>query len=452
MRDANSSTAPARQRDLAPVAPGCRRVVPVRWRALLLVAWVLVGAAAAPAAGASRTDGTSSVVAWGANAAGQLGAGRTSPGSDVPVSVKLPARTRVIAITVGGHHSLAVTSTGQVLAWGLNVDGELGDGKTTHRSGPPKARLDVDSTLSGGALVRVRLPAGTKVTAVAAADAHSCSNTSFDGGYSLALTSTGRVLAWGDNRYGQLGDGKTAQSDVPVSVKLPAGSNVTAIAAGGYHSLAVTSTGQVLAWGDNAHGQLGDGKTAQSDVPVFVKLPAETKMTAIAAGCYHSLAVTSTGQVLAWGDNAFGQLGNGSTTRSDVPVTVKLPAGSKVTAIAAGGYHSLAVTSTGQVLAWGDNAHGQLGDGSTTHSDVPVTVKLRGTQVTAVAAGNDHSLALTSTGQVLAWGDDDLGQLGDGNTTQSYVPVTVRLPTGTKAVKLGAGSVGDYSLALVHHA
>ena len=183
-----------------------------------------------------------------------------------------------------------------------------------------------------------------------------------------------------------------------------------------------------------------------------MKLPAGTKVTAIAAGGYHSLAVTSTGQVLAWGDNAYGQLGDGSTTHSDVPVSVKLPAGSKVTAIAAGCDHSLAVTSTGQVLAWGDNAYGQLGDGSTTHSDLPVTVKLPGTQVTAVAAGNDHSLALTSTGQMLAWGDNDLGQLGDGNTTQSHVPVTVRLPTGTKAVKLGAGSVGDYSLALVHHA
>jgi alpha-tubulin suppressor-like RCC1 family protein len=400
MHDADTSPAPARQRDLAPVASGCRGLVPVRWRALLLLASVLVGVAVAPAAGASRADGRSSVVAWGANAAGQLGDGRTSPGSDVPVSVKLPARTRVIAITVGGHHSLAVTSTGQVLAWGINVDGELGDGKTTYRGGPPKARLDVDTTLSRGALVKVKLPAGTKVTTVAAADAHSCSNTSLDGGYSLALTSTGAALAWGYNGYGELGDGRTAQSDVPVFVKLPAGTKVTAIAAGGYHSLALTSTGQVLAGGDNAYGQLGDGRTAHSDVPVSVKLPAGTKVTAIAAGCDHSLAVTSTGQVLAWGDNAYGQLGDVSTTRSEVPVTVKLP----------------------------------------------------GTQVTAVAAGNDHSLALTSTGQILAWGDDDLGELGDGNTTQSHVPVTVRLPTGTKAVKLGAGSVGDYSLALVHHA
>jgi alpha-tubulin suppressor-like RCC1 family protein len=168
----------------------------------------------------------------------------------------------------------------------------------------------------------------------------------------------------------QLGDGKTTQSDVPVEVKLPAAAKVTAIAAGCHHSLALTSTGQVLAWGDNAYGELGDGKATQSDVPVEVKLPTETTATAVSGGGHHGLALTSTGQVLAWGENATGQLGDGKTDSTDVPVGVKLPTGTKVTAIAGGGHHSLAVTSTGQVLAWGDNAQGELGDGNTTQSDV----------------------------------------------------------------------------------
>ena len=142
-----------------------------------------------------------------------------------------------------------------------------------------------------------------------------------------------------------------------MKVKLPAGTKVTAVAAGGYYSLALTSTGAVLAWGYNTDGELGNGSTASSDVPVKVKLPAGTKVTAIAAGGYldrsrrdtagpgHSLALTSTGAVLAWGYNADGELGDGDTTNSDVPVKVKLPAGTKVTAIAAGELHSLAVTS-----------------------------------------------------------------------------------------------------------
>ncbi len=213
--------------------------------------------------------------------------------------------------------------------------------------------------------VNVNLPAGTKVTAVAAGALHS-----------LALTSTGAVFAWGYNADGELGDGGTANSDVPVKVKLPAGTKVTAIAAGGYDSLALTSTGAVFAWGYNADGELGDGGTANSrcagegeaarghegDRHRRRRLP--LRSGPYIAGPGHSLALTSTGAVFAWGYNADGELGDGGTANSDVPVKVKLPAGTKVTAVAAGELQSLAVTSTGTVLAWGGNNFGQLGDGS----------------------------------------------------------------------------------------
>ena len=173
-----------------------------------------------------------------------------------------------------------------------------------------------------------------------------------------------------------------SKRDTSLRVKAPP------VAAGLYHSLAVTSTGAVLAWGWNIVGQLGNGTTNGSDEPVKVRLPRGTKVTRIAAGFAHSLAVTSTGAVLAWGKNYNGNLGNGSTTDSAVPVKVSLPAGTKVTGIAAGGEHNLAVTSTGAVLAWGYNAYGQLGNGGTGASDVPVNVSLpTGTKVTAVAAG-----------------------------------------------------------------
>ena len=201
------------------------------------------------------------------------------------------------------------------------------------------------------------------------------------------------------------------------------------VAAGLYHGLALNSAGAVFAWGWNIVGQLGNGSTNGSDLPVKVRLPGGTKVTGIAAGFAHSVALTSAGAVLAWGKNYNGNLGNGSTTDSDVPVKVNLPVGTKVTAVAAGAEHNLAVTSTGAVLAWGYNADGQLGDGSTGGSDVPVNVTLpTGTKVTAVAAGALHSLALTSTGAVLAWGYNADGELGDGNTTNSDVPVKVNLP------------------------
>ncbi|WP_018215950.1 RCC1 domain-containing protein [Salinispora vitiensis] len=393
----------------------------------LMVAIVLgitsVGAApvlaqSAPSAAASP-PGTG--LAWGDNADDQLGDGTTT-NSSTPVPVDLPAGTTITAVAAGQGHSLAVTSTGTMLAWGANSSGQLGDGTTTTSNTP----------------VAVDLPADTTITAVAAGDRHS-----------LALTSTGTVLAWGLNLTGQLGDGTTTSSNTPVSVNLPASTTITAVAAGNVHSLALTSTGTMLAWGANLTGQLGDGTTTNSSTPVAVDLPANTTITAVAASSSgHSLAVTSTGTMLAWGANFTGQLGDGTTTNSSIPVAVDLPANTTITAVAAGAGHSLAVTSTGTMLAWGGNGSGQLGDGSTTTSSTPVAVSLPAdTTITAVAAGAGHSLAVTSTGTMLAWGFNASGQLGDGTTTNSNTPIAVNLPADTTITAITGGSF--HSLAIV---
>jgi len=330
-----------------------------------------------------------------------------------------PTGFTVTAIAGGLTHSLALSSTGQMLAWGDDTYGELGNGTSNTSTSIP---------------VAVRLPSGTTVTAIAGGGAHS-----------LALTSTGQVLAWGDNYYGQLGNNSTTNSSTPVTVSLPLGTAVTAIAAGSGHSLALTSTGKVLAWGYNGTGQLGNGSTTDSSTPVAVGIRLGTTVAAIAGGFNHSLALTSTGQVLAWGYNADGELGNGTTTNFSTPVPVTLPSGTLVTAIAGGGYHSLALTSTGRVLAWGQNTYGQLGNGTITSSSTPVAVNLPfGTTVTVIAAGGAHNLALTSSGRVLAWGDNLSGQLGNGTTTSSDIPVLVN--GFAAAVALGGG--GGHSLAI----
>jgi len=322
---------------------------------------------------------------------------------------------------------VALTSTGTVLAWGSNNLGQLGNGTTTNSTTP----------------VKVKLPAGVKITQVRAG----C----FD---SLALTSTGQVLAWGGNQEGQLGNGTTVDSDIPVHVSLPAGTTVTGIAAGDAHSLARTNTGQMLAWGFNPEGQLGDGTTVDRHSPVPVALPAGVTVTGIAAGEFHSLAITSTGGALAWGFNVEGELGNGTSQSSDVPVPVSLPVGTTVKAVIAGCEHSLAITSTGQVLAWGSDLFGELGNGTTGDgSTTPVLASLPpGTTVKAIRAGCEHSLALTSTGQILAWGLGDNGRLGDGGTDSSDVPVHVKLPTGQVATAVGAGPTAPVSFAIVHPA
>jgi alpha-tubulin suppressor-like RCC1 family protein len=335
---------------------------------------------------ALRSDG--SVVAWGQDTAGQLGDGTTT-NSTTPVRVKgvggTGALTGVVAIAGGGYHSLALRSDGSVVAWGYNNDGELGHGTSTNSSTPVQVKgVGGTGTLTG-------------VVAIAA-------------GYdkSLALRSDGSLIAWGNNP----GDG-TTNSSTPVQVKGVGGTGalteVVAIAGGGYHSLALRSDGSVVAWGVNTAGQLGDGTTTNSLTPVQVKSVGATGtltgVVSLAAGFEHSVALRSRGSVVAWGYNGYGQLGDGTTTNSQTPVQVKGVGGSGtlagVVSLAGGGSHSLALHSGGSVVAWGDNGYGQLGNGTTSNSPTPVPVLGIGgsgtlTGVVALAPEDyaEHSLAV----------------------------------------------------------
>ena len=255
--------------------------------------------------------------------------------------------------------------------------------------------------------------------------------------HSLALEDDGTLWNWGDNRYGQVGDGTTTDRNVPVQVS--GLTRVTALAAGDDHSLAIEGDGTVWAWGWNLYGQLGDGTTTDRNVPVQVS--GLTHVIALAAGHGHSLALEADGTVWAWGDNGAGQLGDGTRTDRHLPVQVSRLTG--VTALAAGSYHSLALEADGTVWAWGDNGAGQLGDG--THTDRNAPVQVSGlTGVIALAAGRGHSLALTDDGTVWAWGYNSSGQLGDGTHTDRNAPVQVSGLTHVAAVAAGDG----HSLAL----
>jgi alpha-tubulin suppressor-like RCC1 family protein len=362
-----------------------------------------------------------------------------------------------------------------ILAWGSNAYGELGNGTTTDSSTPAPVQhlpsgakyttvrcllFSLAVTTSGqvyawgnngsGELgdgtttnrltpVPVKLPTGVKVTAVRAG-----------GVFALGLTSTGKVYAWGSNAAGELGNGTTKTRLKPVPVTLPKGVTVKAISAGFENGLALTSTGRVLAWGAGAAGQLGDGSTKRRLVPDYVRLPAHTTATSIAAGSLMDFAATSAGKLLAWGSNSYG-LGDGTTKQRNTPVPVKLPKGVKVVAATAGLQHVLALTTGGRVLAWGLNMSGQLGDGTTTNRLVPVFAKLpTGTKVRQLAAGKYYSMALTAKGKILAWGNGSTGDLGDGSTADSQTPVAVDLPTGWIATAIGAGYGTSTGLAVAH--
>lgn len=207
---------------------------------------------------------------------------------------------------------------------------------------------------------------------------------------------------------------------------------------------AVAVSGPAWAWGGNAYGSLGDGTTNSHSSPGPVSMPAGVAFSSVSAGALFSLAIDSQGDAWAWGRNVEGSLGNGGLSDSSVPVAVSMPSGVTFTQISASGF-VLALDSSGQAWAWGSNAYGQLGDGTHTASSVPVAVSTpEGVTFTAVSAGYFHALAIDSAGGAWAWGRNDvvgpgLGLLGDGTTVDSNSPVRVALPSGVLAAQISAG-------------
>lgn len=336
----------------------------------------------------------------GANGAGTV----TNANINVAVACSDGAATAA-AIATGYEHTCALTSAGAVLCWGNNTDGELGNGTTTASTTP----LPVAGLSSG-------------VAAISAGWYHSC-----------ALTNAGAVWCWGQNNAGQLGNGSTSGAITPVLVT-GLSSGVIAISAGENHSCAVTSTGALQCWGDNTYGELGNGTTTSATTPVAVP-GLSSGVTAVSAGAIHTCALTSAGAVLCWGYNSDGELGNDSTKESTVPVPVAGLA-SGVVVIAAGYYHSCAVTSAGAAICWGDNADGELGNSTTTSSSIPVPVTALSSGAIAIAAGGYDSCAATVSGAALCWGQNHDGQLGIGTTGNgSSTPVSVTgLSSGVVAV------------------
>jgi alpha-tubulin suppressor-like RCC1 family protein len=315
------------------------------------------------------------------------------------------------AVAAGAAHSLALKPNGELWTWGLNSSGQLGDGTTTQRTSPVRV-----TSLSG-------------ITAVAAGASHS-----------LALKSDGTVWAFGSNAYGQLGVGAApAQSATPLQIT--ALSAVVAVAAGANHSLAITSDGRLWAWGRNSNGQLGDNTTANKNTPIQVSVPGvpAVAITAVAGGANHTLAVRGDGVLWAWGSNSNGQIGDGTTMQRMQPIQVTGLTG--VSKVAGGGLHSLARKSDGSTWSWGYDNVGQLGVGSYTQYTSPQEV-LGVTGAANVAAAASSSMALVGDWIVSTWGT--MGLLGNGSTTHGTVPAMLwYLPP---IVAIAAGDAHDLAL------
>lgn len=359
--------------------------------------------------------------------------------------------TKVIYISAGSYHSIAVNSNGDLYSWGWNGQGQLGNGTNTDSNVPLPVRT------AGTPM------AGKKIV-------HVSTGGNFYKGSSLALSSEGKVYSWGANDQGQLGNGTATNSNLPVEVKTEgtpmAGKKIIQTAIGVTHSMALDSEGKVYSWGENVNGLLGTGDAIPTLSPVLVRTggtPMEgKKIVQISAGGAHSMALDSEGNIYAWGWGGEGQLGNGENNNSNVPILVKKEGtgleGKTIKKVMAGGMFSMVLTSDGSLYSWGKNNYGQIGDGTTNNYNLAVAVKTEGTPmagktVVDFSISNEHTVALTSDGQIYAWGRNESGQLGDGTNTASTLPVAVRTVgtpfAGKKAVQVVAGGwEGAHSLAL----
>ncbi|MFF0432023.1 hypothetical protein ACFYU9_07345 [Streptomyces sp. NPDC004327] len=429
-----------------------RRLAAIGAAALLAIGYTPAAAQAVQTPGERAADrqtaGPGTALAWGLNDLGQLGDGATSLKATAPVRVcgAAPCSSpldQVVAVDGDGVHSIALRADGTVWTWGYNGYGQLGNGTFNNSTTPVQV-----------CAVGASAPCGSFLTGVMAISAgiH----------YNLALRADGSLVAWGDNTYGQLGDGTDGNMrTVPVVTNLI---DVIDMAAGYRHGLAVLTDGTVRSWGSNAEGELGDGTTTSSDFPVQVCAPGQTApcssfldgVTRVSAGAFHSLALEADGTVRSWGENSSGQLGDGTATGRIVPVQVSGLTGVK--SISAGGSHSLAARTDGTVRSWGYNAEGELGDGTHASKSTPVQVCAPGTSapcssfltgIATVSGGFQHSLALRTDGTVRSWGDNSRGQLGSGDTTSSTVPVKVcavgqTAPCTRFLDGVGALDAGDY--------
>ncbi|BDR53582.1 hypothetical protein KIM372_14890 [Bombiscardovia nodaiensis] len=261
---------------------------------------------------------------------------------------------------------------------------------------------------------------------------------------SLALDSDGHIYSWGNNQYGELGDGTNTDKHSPVRVVDPARQpNTTwaSIEAGDMHSLAIDTNGHAWAWGRNDLGHLGEASGTNQNTPVRVFDPFghyNTTWISLNANNSHNLAIDSTHHLYSWGNNANYQLGDGTTTTRSWPVSVQTPAGKpNITWAAAspGGAYSIALDTDGHAYGWGYNGFGQLGNNTTTNGTTPARVldpagKPNITWKT-ISSGGHHVVALDNDGHAYAWGNNDSGQLGDGTTTDRHIPVPVIMPRYT---------------------
>jgi alpha-tubulin suppressor-like RCC1 family protein len=316
--------------------------------------------------------------------------------------------TGFTSVAAGYYHACGIRSDGTVWCWGWNIYGAVG----------PNVGLNSVATTP------VQVPLTGAFTMIAAGGYHTCA-------YRPGPPNSPNqqvVFCWGYNGDGELGNGNTTSTSTPTQVNGITGlsfSNeaIRSLSAGGFHTVATLGDGHFLAWGDDRYSELGDNGTTNATSAVYMFDPVQVST---ACGEWHTCSLHVDGSVWCWGANYTGQLGDGTTVNR--PAMVKVPLSATAKQIVAGDNHTCALLTTGQVACWGWNTDGEIGDLTAFARFSPVPVNLGTTDlVQAIAAGSQHNCALTTTSNLYCWGYNGMGELGDGTNVDAFAPEKITL-------------------------
>ncbi|XP_013706397.1 ultraviolet-B receptor UVR8-like [Brassica napus] len=328
-------------------------------------------------------------------------------------AVTAPPR-KVLLISAGASHSVAILTGDVVCSWGRGEDGQLGHGDAEDRPSP---------------------------TQLSALDDHQIVSVTCGADHTVAYSqSRMEVYSWGWGDFGRLGHGNSSDLFTPLPIKALHGVRIKQIACGDSHCLAVTMEGEVQSWGRNQNGQLGLGDTEDSLVPRKIQAFEGIRIKMVAAGAEHTAAVTEDGDLYGWGWGRYGNLGLGDRNDRLVPERVTSAGAEKMSMVACGWRHTISVSYSGALYTYGWSKYGQLGHGDLEDHLIPHKLEALGSSVISqISGGWRHTMALTSDGKLYGWGWNKFGQVGVGDNIDQCSPVQVRFPDGQKVVQVSCG-------------